>query len=70
VFASFIRTQTDCIAADNNKRYIDFPSGAANPYYLDLDDIMKMNDTLEQKNWFSRKFYETQMLNKLKEFKK
>ncbi|EOG5419096.1 beta-1,6-N-acetylglucosaminyltransferase [Cronobacter malonaticus] len=68
-FASFIRTQTDCIAADNNKRYIDFPSGAANPYYLDLDDIMKMNDTLEQKNWFSRKFYETQMLNKLKEFK-
>ncbi|ELQ6218664.1 beta-1,6-N-acetylglucosaminyltransferase [Cronobacter dublinensis] len=69
-FASFIRAQSDCIAADNNRRYIDFPSGAANPNYLNLDDVLEMNETLEQKNWFSRKFHESQMLDKLKEFKK
>lgn len=64
-FATYIRAEGSCKIADDNKRYIEFPPGASNPKYLNLDHVLKMN----KKNWFSRKFHESEMISKLKEFK-
>ncbi|MCV5262236.1 hypothetical protein OFC55_31690, partial [Escherichia coli] len=51
---------------DYNKRYIKFPKGGSNPLYLDLNETVELNTSLNSKFWFARKFEEESMLNYIK----
>lgn len=66
-FAIFVREYCIENVMDENKRYIVFPDGASNPSYLNLDEVIKANDSANRQFWFARKIKENIMLNKIKD---
>ncbi|WP_248791967.1 beta-1,6-N-acetylglucosaminyltransferase [Escherichia coli] len=65
-FAMFVRDFNIQNVMDYNKRYIKFPKGGSNPLYLDLNETVELNTSLNSKFWFARKFEEESMLNYIK----
>lgn len=65
-FAMFVREFNSLDVSNDNKRFIQFPPGASNPLYINIDDVIKHNNSLEVKYWFARKFTESSMLKRMK----